>query len=83
MIQQQMRATKNYKGNWSYRGVTIWRSDFTNGRNAKGEWIDSYPPSFVRWELSDESEPECLAIDGCFKTLREAKQFVDQLQDTA
>ena len=69
-------ATRNTSGNWSYRGVTIWRSDFTNGRNTKGEWIDCYPPSFVRWELTDEAD-NC-AIEGCFKTLREAKLFIDK-----
>ena len=79
MAQQQMRATKNSKGNWSYRGVTIWRSDFTNERNAKGEWLDGYSPRFVRWELTDEATN--YSIEGCFDTLREAKQFVDQQQD--
>lgn len=69
-------ATRNSSGNWSYKGITIWRSDFIRAKDSNGEWLDCYPPSLVRWELTDEYE-NC-SINGTFKTLRAAKQFIDQ-----
>ena len=62
------------KGSWEYRGVHVWRSEFTPVKDSKGEWYDCYPPSLVRWEMTKDNS----SYGGCEKTLRAAKQFIDQ-----